>query len=236
VSTLFRGYNKLILGFNTFLPDGYKIELSDIEEMNRAHAAKLAAESARRTLPGGPQGQPGGSSMAGGAQSSGGGGGSSSGGNRDIMISTAGGYPGSTGGGFKRASPPPQQQQHMQQQQQQRQQQGGPQGGHLRPPIAGDHGSGPGGYHHGPVPASRGGSRLDAAPMGSRITDASRIMPPGDGSGGPLRAPGMQGGAMMMGMAPIQGGAGGRASPQGGLGPVVSHTSDVCICCVFAVC
>lgn len=31
VSTLFRGYNKLILGFNTFLPDGYKIELSDIE-------------------------------------------------------------------------------------------------------------------------------------------------------------------------------------------------------------
>lgn len=31
VSSLFRGYNKLILGFNTFLPDGYKIELSDIE-------------------------------------------------------------------------------------------------------------------------------------------------------------------------------------------------------------
>ena len=27
VSHLFRGYNKLILGFNTFLPDGYKIEL-----------------------------------------------------------------------------------------------------------------------------------------------------------------------------------------------------------------
>mgnify|MGYP005669533841 FL=1 len=27
VSRLFRGYNKLILGFNTFLPDGYKIEL-----------------------------------------------------------------------------------------------------------------------------------------------------------------------------------------------------------------
>ena len=26
VSQLFRGYNKLILGFNTFLPDGYKIE------------------------------------------------------------------------------------------------------------------------------------------------------------------------------------------------------------------
>mmetsp|Transcript_25802 Transcript_25802/g.51378 ORF Transcript_25802/g.51378 Transcript_25802/m.51378 type:complete len:834 (-) Transcript_25802:50-2551(-) len=31
VSNLFRGYNKLILGFNTFLPDGYKIELKDIE-------------------------------------------------------------------------------------------------------------------------------------------------------------------------------------------------------------
>jgi len=31
VSSLFRGYNKLILGFNTFLPDGYKIELADIE-------------------------------------------------------------------------------------------------------------------------------------------------------------------------------------------------------------
>jgi len=27
VSQLFHGYNKLILGFNTFLPDGYKIEL-----------------------------------------------------------------------------------------------------------------------------------------------------------------------------------------------------------------
>jgi len=27
VSTLFRGHNRLILGFNTFLPDGYKIEL-----------------------------------------------------------------------------------------------------------------------------------------------------------------------------------------------------------------
>ena len=34
VSSLFRGYNKLILGFNTFLPDGYKIELSDIEVNN----------------------------------------------------------------------------------------------------------------------------------------------------------------------------------------------------------
>ncbi|CAM9232388.1 unnamed protein product, partial [Discosporangium mesarthrocarpum] len=42
VSNLFRGYNKLILGFNTFLPDGYKIELSDIEEMNRVHALEQA--------------------------------------------------------------------------------------------------------------------------------------------------------------------------------------------------
>lgn len=27
VRTLFRGYNNLILGFNTFLPEGYKIEM-----------------------------------------------------------------------------------------------------------------------------------------------------------------------------------------------------------------
>lgn len=30
VSNLFRGYNNLILGFNTFLPEGYKIELQDL--------------------------------------------------------------------------------------------------------------------------------------------------------------------------------------------------------------
>ena len=29
VSKLFRGYNNLILGFNKFLPDGYKISLED---------------------------------------------------------------------------------------------------------------------------------------------------------------------------------------------------------------
>ncbi len=54
VSSLFRGYNKLVLGFNTFLPEGYKIDLRDIEEMNRAHEAheakvheaKLAAAAA----------------------------------------------------------------------------------------------------------------------------------------------------------------------------------------------
>ena len=43
VSTLFRGYDKLILGFNTFLPDGYKIGLKDIEAMNRLHASKTLA-------------------------------------------------------------------------------------------------------------------------------------------------------------------------------------------------
>lgn len=31
VRTLFHGYNNLILGFNTFLPDGYKIEMRDLE-------------------------------------------------------------------------------------------------------------------------------------------------------------------------------------------------------------
>ena len=29
VRTLFRGYNNLILGFNTFLPEGYKIEMRE---------------------------------------------------------------------------------------------------------------------------------------------------------------------------------------------------------------
>jgi paired amphipathic helix protein Sin3a len=67
VSSLFRGYNKLILGFNTFLPEGYKIELRDIEEMNRVHEAKLAAEAARRKGGGG-----GGSSGSGGSMGSGG--------------------------------------------------------------------------------------------------------------------------------------------------------------------
>lgn len=31
VRNLFHGYNSLILGFNTFLPDGYKIEMRDLE-------------------------------------------------------------------------------------------------------------------------------------------------------------------------------------------------------------
>jgi paired amphipathic helix protein Sin3a len=43
VSKLFRGYNNLILGFNTFLPDGYKISLADLE---RAEARRVAEEQA----------------------------------------------------------------------------------------------------------------------------------------------------------------------------------------------
>eukprot|EP00904_Undaria_pinnatifida_P013737 jgi/Undpi1/9494/HiC_scaffold_27.g11950.m1 len=37
VSSLFFGYNTLILGFNNFLPHSHKIELSDMEEVNRKH-------------------------------------------------------------------------------------------------------------------------------------------------------------------------------------------------------
>ena len=35
VSQLFRGYNKLILGFNTFLPEGHKIKPDDIARSER---------------------------------------------------------------------------------------------------------------------------------------------------------------------------------------------------------
>ena len=35
VSDLFRGYNNLILGFNTFLPDGFKISIKDLVEGGR---------------------------------------------------------------------------------------------------------------------------------------------------------------------------------------------------------
>ena len=34
---LFRGYNRLILGFNRFLPEGCKIELTAEEEMMLPH-------------------------------------------------------------------------------------------------------------------------------------------------------------------------------------------------------
>jgi paired amphipathic helix protein Sin3a len=40
VSKLFRGYNKLILGFNTFLPDGYKISLADLERQEAERNAQ----------------------------------------------------------------------------------------------------------------------------------------------------------------------------------------------------
>ncbi len=38
VSKLFRGYNNLILGFNKFLPDGYKISLADLQEADARYA------------------------------------------------------------------------------------------------------------------------------------------------------------------------------------------------------
>ena len=38
VSTLFRGNNHLILGFNKFLPDGYKISMADLRNMDAAYA------------------------------------------------------------------------------------------------------------------------------------------------------------------------------------------------------
>jgi len=37
VKNLFRGYNRLILGFNRFLPEGCKIELTAEEEMMLPH-------------------------------------------------------------------------------------------------------------------------------------------------------------------------------------------------------
>jgi paired amphipathic helix protein Sin3a len=46
VSRLFRGYNRLILGFNTFLPEGYKISLADLEraDAERERLARLAEQ------------------------------------------------------------------------------------------------------------------------------------------------------------------------------------------------
>ena len=48
VSQLFRGYNKLILGFNTFLPEGHKIKPDDIARNERELQAQEAAERARQ--------------------------------------------------------------------------------------------------------------------------------------------------------------------------------------------
>lgn len=63
VSRLFRGYNKLILGFNKFLPDGYKISLQDLERQDAERAARerqMAAQQGGGSqqasyFPGGPQ-------------------------------------------------------------------------------------------------------------------------------------------------------------------------------------
>ncbi|KAG7367429.1 paired amphipathic helix repeat-containing protein [Nitzschia inconspicua] len=38
VSKLFRGYNNLILGFNKFLPDGFKISMEDLKQQDAAYA------------------------------------------------------------------------------------------------------------------------------------------------------------------------------------------------------
>ena len=42
VSKLFRGYNNLILGFNKFLPDGYKIRLEDLVQQDQERARQEA--------------------------------------------------------------------------------------------------------------------------------------------------------------------------------------------------
>lgn len=74
VSRLFRGYNKLILGFNKFLPDGYKISLQDLERQDAERAALEARERQIAAAQGGggaaaqPQPQQQGSSFGGGYQ------------------------------------------------------------------------------------------------------------------------------------------------------------------------
>jgi len=69
VLELFRGYRKLILGFNTFLPEDHKINDEDIERSEAEFRA--AEEEARARGPGGkpggePGGEPGGSPAGGG--------------------------------------------------------------------------------------------------------------------------------------------------------------------------
>lgn len=51
VSKLFRGYNNLILGFNTFLPDGYKISLADLERQEAEDRAAAAAQAQLKPPP-----------------------------------------------------------------------------------------------------------------------------------------------------------------------------------------
>ena len=51
VSKLFRGYNNLILGFNKFLPDGYKISLEDLERRDAEYARQQQAAQQRQGIP-----------------------------------------------------------------------------------------------------------------------------------------------------------------------------------------
>lgn len=52
VARLFRGRNSLVLRFNRFLPDGYKIGPEDIERMEMEYQAKQqASRSGTTTLP-----------------------------------------------------------------------------------------------------------------------------------------------------------------------------------------
>ncbi|CAL8471863.1 g11405 [Coccomyxa elongata] len=44
VKTLFKGHKELILGFNTFLPQGYEITVDEVDEEERAQAPKAAVE------------------------------------------------------------------------------------------------------------------------------------------------------------------------------------------------
>ena len=46
VSHLFRGHSKLIVGFNTFLPPGYKIEVQIKEQVKVLHADVLSINDA----------------------------------------------------------------------------------------------------------------------------------------------------------------------------------------------
>lgn len=51
VSQLFRGYNNLILGFNTFLPDGYKISMEDLARSEAEYQRELLAQQAQPPPP-----------------------------------------------------------------------------------------------------------------------------------------------------------------------------------------
>ncbi|KAI2507578.1 hypothetical protein MHU86_6871 [Fragilaria crotonensis] len=57
VSRLFRGYNNLILGFNKFLPLGYKISLADLEQRDLEYA-RQQQQGQQRQAPAGPGQKP----------------------------------------------------------------------------------------------------------------------------------------------------------------------------------